>query len=171
MSADESDSDPPTLTDTLYDPDDPLRGALRELFEAVSINHTRRAESEPAPGVEAVQEDYTASIEGGRSIEGTRTTSGIGHLDSLEGHLGFAAGVILGNALIFGEPTLLYLDESPPTATQVEQYQDLTAEWYYPQAVDAGVPDARLESRAVLDATHIELEQIERYAEYWLLEK
>lgn len=78
----------------------------------------------------------------------------------------------LPNALLLGEPIQVYLDNAPPTEPYGECYQNLTSEWYHSAAVNTNIPESRLESRlAELEADVVDFEDIEYYAEYWLLER
>jgi hypothetical protein len=159
------------ITDTAYDPDDELRDLLDDLA-TVRVSYGSDHEIDLPGELTALQRDYEmVFVEDGDefTLSGTETTGSLGMFLSLEGNLGFAAGIVLQHALILGEPTQCYTDETVPSDPSLGRYQDLTAEWYQPAAVEQGIHEARLSNRAVdLRATGLSLDEIERYGRHWL---
>ena len=159
------------ITDTAYDPNGELRGFLKELA-TVEVNYGADREINLPGELVAQQRDYEMVFvedENEFTLSGTETTGSLGVFLSLEGNLGFASGIALQHALLLGEPTHCYTDETVPSDPALGRYQDLTAEWYRPAAVEQGLPAARLSNRAVdLRATGIALDEVERYARHWL---
>jgi hypothetical protein len=170
--------DAPETTETAYGPDGALRELLEEVLETAHIEYgDQRPFSLPIGDseVEGLSIDYELMFEdpevGMFTLDGTETYSPIGVFMSLSGHLGLAASVALAQALAHGEPTQAYLDEAPPPEwpPNADPYQDLTAEWYRPWAVEAGVDDARLANRgAGFEHELIPVSQLEHYATVWL---
>lgn len=159
------------ITDTAYDPDADLRGLLEDLA-SVEVSYHSDQEIDLPGGLSAIQREYEMVFEDAGetySLEGTETTASIGMFISLQGNLGFASGIILHHAVMLGEPTQIYTDENVPSDPAVDQYQDLTAEWYRPVAVEKGFPAARLEKRPIgFETTEVTLAELEKYAEIWL---
>ena len=160
------------VTDTAYEPDADLRDSLVSL-EDVAVSYQADQELDLPGELTAKQREYTMSYgtdDGDElTLSGTETMGAPGMFVSLEGSLGFAAGIILQHALILGEPTQCYTDEGIPRDASMSRYQDLTAEWYRPAAVEQGLPQARLEHRTVdFEATELPLKETERYARQWL---
>lgn len=119
-------------------------------------------------GTEAFQEETTMMF-GEFEVSGFETTSGYGYFVSLEGHLGLASAIVLTHALRLGEPTQCYIDQGPPPALVDEPLQDLTAEWYPESIAEMGLPEKRLEKRAInYDAEMISLSKLEHYTRLWL---
>jgi len=159
------------ITDMAYDADTDLRELLEEIA-TVKVKYQTEQEIDLSGELTAHQRRYTMvfdDVDDAFTLSGTETTSSLGTFISLEGNLGFAAGIVLHHALILGEPTQCYTDEMVPQDPVAGRHQDLTAEWYRPAAVKQGLPQARLDQRAVnLQATGISLREIERYAKHWL---
>ena len=160
------------VTKDPYTPGEELESLINNELEDVRVSYTSDTEIDLPAGLTAQQRDYEMTLRDDGDefvLSGTETASGIGMFLSLEGHLGFAAGIILSHALILGQPTQIYTDEGLSGDPVFDEYQDLTAEWYQPAAVDNGLPEARLSQRtADLEATKISLNEIERYARHWL---
>jgi len=156
-----------SLTDTEYAPEDALRELLIDAGGEITIRYDNEHEMDLGP-ITAVQRDYAVNYEG-YELSGTETESALGVMLSLDGHLGLAATTILVSSIEYGEPQLLYLDEAPPADSWGERYQDISAEWYQPEAAEQGIPDRRMDSRAdEFDADEIGLGQLEEWAEAWL---
>jgi hypothetical protein len=159
----------PRITGTAYEPDAKLRELLAEVLTEATIDYGEKQESELPGGHTNVQRDYAVDF-GEFELSGFETVSPIGMFVSLEGHLGLAASVVLGQALRAGSPSRTYTDElPPPDGTAGELYQDLTAEWYHPRAVEAGADEVRMQNRAEgFEHEPIELAELERYVRVWL---
>jgi hypothetical protein len=159
------------ITSTPYDPDADLQDLLTNELAEVRVTYDADREIDLPGGLTAQQREYEMTLEDENNkftLSGTETTSGLGMFLSLEGNLGFASGIILNHALMLGEPTQAYTDESLSNPS-VEQYQDLTAEWYRPTAVDKGFPETRLQNRPVdFESTEVSLAELEKYARIWL---
>jgi len=157
----------PSITDTAYEPAGDLRELLAEAGREIRIDYGEETELDLG-GVIAVQRDYAVQYEG-YELEGTETQSGLGIMLSLEGYLGLAATTVLVSSVQHGEPTLLYLDELPPISAYGDRYEDISVEWYYPEAVDQGAADARMQSRVdEFDGEEIGISRLEEWGEAWL---
>lgn len=158
-----------TITDDGYSPDDEIKTLLSEFIAETELNvHKQREFSESIGDIE--QKSFTVEYREFES-EGTETYGPTGMMASYEGHLGFASCLILAHCLRVGEPTHCYID----TSEAIEElslwdrdYEDITAEWYIPKAVEIGVPETRMEARTGYEHEFIELEEIERYTRVWL---
>ena len=158
------------ITDTAYEPDTDLRDRLNALSD-VEVDYQADREIDLPGELTAQQRDYTmASTTGDEFVlSGTETTGSLGMLLSLDGNLGFASAIALHHAVILGEPTQCYTDERVPEDVSSDIYQDLTVEWYRPAAVEAEIPQARLNQRGLdFDTTGISLKEVEQYAKNWL---
>jgi len=159
------------ITDTAYDPDDELRNLLDDL-ETAEVSYGSDHQIDLPGELVAQQRDYEMVFvedDDEFTLSGTETMGSLGTFLSLEGNLGFASGIVLYHALILGEPTQCYTDETVPSDPSPGRYQDLTAEWYHPAAIEQDIPEARLNNRAVdFRATGLSLDEIERYAGHWL---
>jgi len=154
-------------TDADYEPADDLRELLIEAGGEIRIDYGDSSEINPG-GLTMLQRDYSVHYEG-FELAGTETQSGFGLMLSLEGYLGLAATTILVSSIQYGKPTLVYIDDAPPASAYGERYEDISAEWYTTEAVDQGVPEARMEARPDgFEADRIELERVEAWAEAWL---
>lgn len=156
-------------TSTPYDPDEELRELLDEPLTESTVQYGDAREYETREGIEAMQRKYRVKL-GEFELDGTETFSPAGVIVSLEGHLGFAASVLLSNALAYGVPTLCYVDDAPPPGSPWgDRYQDLTGEWYRPPAVDAGLPETRMQTRLdEFDDEQLDFEEVEEWARIWL---
>jgi hypothetical protein len=156
------------VTATEYVPDDDLRELLDEVLQEATVSYGDEQDLELSAGIEGMQRDYEVTF-GEFEASGFETYTSLGVSVSLEGHLGLAASVILSQATFTGAPTQTYTDEAPPATLSDDPYQDLTAEWYHPKAVEIGFPESRLEQRTGgLDHDPIGLDELERYARVWL---
>jgi hypothetical protein len=156
------------ITATGYDPDDELRGLLNEVLQDATVSYGDEQDLDLSAGIEGFQREYEVTF-GEFGLSGFETYTSLGVFVSLEGHLGLAASVILSQAMMTGVPTQTYTDEAPPASLFDDPYQDLTAEWYHPQAVEMGFPESRLEKRiGEFDHDPIGLGELERYARVWL---
>ena len=159
------------ITDTAYDPDAGLRNQLDELA-SVEVDYQADREVDPPGELTAQQREYTMVFTDGDDefeLSGTETTGSLGMFLSLEGTLGFASAIALHHAVMLGKPTQCYTDETVSKDVSSEIYQDLTVEWYQPAAVEAELPQARLNRRGEkFDATSISLGDVEQHAEDWL---
>lgn len=160
------------ITGTEYEPDTSLEELLTGELETTEVSYNSDEEIELPGGLSAYQRKYEMKLDSGGGefiLKGTETTSPIGMFVSLEGNLGFASGIVLNHALILGEPTQAYTDEAISVENPAETYQDLTAEWYRPDAVENGFPEARLANRiGDFEHTEVSIEELERYARHWL---
>jgi len=157
----------PVITDKAYQPSEDLQPLLIEAGDEITITKSEQEEVPLGP-MAAIQRSYDAEYEG-FSVGGFETTSQYGHFLSLEGHLGVSATTVLVTAIKLGTPTLTYLDERDPDSITIDTYEDLTAEWYYPKAVEIGVPELRMEARHdEFEAEEIPLDQLEEWALRWL---
>jgi len=159
--------DSPAVTDTPYEPDPELRTYLEEAGQEIHLTDKSVTSFELLGGLDARQEKYNVEYEG-FSLSATETQSPVGVFISLDGHLGLAATTHLVSALVHGQITQVYSDEAPPPDGWSERYQDLTAEWYQPKAVDAGLPEKRLSSSRAFEAERLTVEQLEEWADTWL---
>lgn len=161
---------PTQITEPSYGPDADLAALLEAFGARVEVDYNDRTTTELPAGLTAQREHYRAYIDSPETgIDGTRTIASFGTVVSLSGHLGFAAAQLLINARVFGSPTLLYMDDAPPPDGWGERYQDVTAEWYRPEAVDAGLPEARRESRpGGFSAAEIAVGELETWARRYL---
>lgn len=152
-----------------YEPDSELRSLLDDVAPEVTIEYDAEHEiSLGDTGVDAVQRDYTVAAEG-FELDGTETQSPLGIMVSLDGHLGLAATTQLVNALQYGQITLLYMDESPPRDAWGDRYEDTTAEWYYPRAVELGLPEKRMATRPDrFETDALDVGDLEQWARAWL---
>jgi hypothetical protein len=156
------------VTATKYDPDDDLRELLEEVLHDATVSYGDEQDLDLSADIEGFQRDYEV-VFGEFEVSGFETYTPLGVFLSLEGHLGLAASVIISQAMHTGVPTQTYTDEAPPASLFEDPYQDLTAEWYHPQAVEMGFPASRLEKRiGGLDHDPIGLGELERYARVWL---
>jgi hypothetical protein len=156
-----------SITDTAYEPDGDLRELLIEAGGEIRIDYGDETELDLGE-LAAVQRDYSVRYEG-FELDGTETQSGLGLLLSLDGHLGLAATTVLVSSIQYGTPTLVYLDDAPPVEAYGDRYQDISAEWYHPAAVEKGIPEARMTGRAgEYEADEISLGRVEEWAEAWL---
>jgi len=159
------------VTETAYEPDPDLRDQLDELV-SVEVDYQADREVDLPGELIAQQREYTMVFDDADdefTLSGTETTGSLGMLLSLSGNLGFASAIALHHAVMLGEPTQCYTDETVSIDVSSEIYQDLTVEWYQPAAVEAGLPQARLNQRGKeFDATSISLGDVERHAEDWL---
>lgn len=157
----------PSITDTAYEPGGDLRELLVDAGGEIRIDYGEETELDLS-GLTAVQRDYSVHYEG-FELNGTETQSGLGLLLSLDGHLGLAATAVLVSSIQYGVPTLVYLDDAPPATAYGDRYQDISAEWYHPAAVDTGIPEARMTRRVgQYEADKIDLGRVEDWAEAWL---
>jgi len=157
----------PSITDTAYEPDDDLRELLVDAGGEIRIEYGDETELDLGE-LAAIQRDYSVRYEG-FELGGTETQSGLGLLLSLDGHLGLAATAVLVSSLQYGTPTLVYLDDAPPVEAYGDRYQDISAEWYHPAAVDKDIPEARMARRVgEYEADEISLGRVEEWAEAWL---
>lgn len=155
------------ISPTAYDPDETLRNQLKEVFEKAQISYGATTERRIG-GYTFRHRDYTVIL-GEFELSGYETLSPLGVFSSLEGHVGLAASVVLVHATVWGEITQVYLDDAPPPDQYGERYQDLTAEWYREVAIEAGVPERRMETRiSQFKADMIDIDQLEEYAQFWL---
>jgi hypothetical protein len=155
------------ITEVKYTPPDSLEPLLVEAASEIKINYAEEREFDLGPS-EATQRDYSVTYEG-FELDGTETLSAVGVLLSLDGHLGLTATTILISSLKYGAPTLLYMDEEVETTAVTDHYEDISAEWYFPQAVDQGLHESRMESRPDrYEANMMEIDQLEEWAEQWL---
>jgi hypothetical protein len=159
------------ITDTAYEPDTDLRDRLNAVAD-VEIDYQADREIDLPGELTAQQREYTmASTTAGDEfvLSGTETTGSHGVLLSLDGNLGFACAIALHHAVILGEPTQCYTDERVPDDVSSDIYQDITAEWYRPAAVEAELPPARLNQRGLdFETSGITLKEVEQYAMNWL---
>jgi len=159
------------ITDTAYDPDTDLRDRLDGLA-SVEVDYQADREVDLPGELSAQQREYTMVFDDGDdefALSGTETTGSLGMFISLDGNLGFASAIALHHAVIVGEPTQCYTDERVSEGVSSDIYQDLNVEWYRPAAVEAGIPQARLNQRGLdFDTTGISLKEIEQYARNWL---
>lgn len=153
---------------TPYEPNDELRELLSEVRTGATIDYGTEQTFKVA-GHPATQRQYEVAFDE-FELEATETESAVGMMVSFEGHLGLAAATLLANALVYGEPTQTYVDDAPPQDGSFgDRYQDLTGEWYVEAAVDAGLPEARLDQRSEqFDADLLDVDELERYARIWL---
>jgi len=159
------------VTDTAYEPEPDLRDQLDDLA-GVEVDYQADREVDLPGELTAQQREYTMVFDDGDdefALSGTETSGSLGMLLSLDGNLGFASAIALHHAVMLGEPTHCYTDESVPEDVSADIYQDLTVEWYQPAAVEAEIPQARLNQRDIeFDATGISLKEVERFARNWL---
>jgi hypothetical protein len=157
------------ITADAYEPDAELRALLDDELGAARVSYPDGQEGTPLSGVEGTQRSLRVTLDEEWELTGTETISEIGQLLSLQGTLGFAAGLALSYARRLGEPTLSYVDDAPPPSAAGERYQDLSVEWYTPAAVEAGVPTARRQRRGIgEEQDDLSLETVEHYARVWL---
>lgn len=156
------------ITETVYEPDDELEQLMDEVLHEAVVSYGNKETISLSAGVEGFQRDYDVSFDE-FELSGFETYTSLGVMVSLEGHLGLAASMTLSQSLALGVPTQTYTDEAPPASLFDEPYQDLTAEWYRPKAIEMGFPESRLEKR-IGDLEHdpIEFSELERYARVWL---
>jgi hypothetical protein len=155
------------VTGTAYQPDSELEDLLTAL-DSAHISTDSEQEIDLPGGLSARQIQVSGSFDG-FEIEGAETFSPLGTFMSFEGYLGLTASLVLYFARTLGEPTQIYLDSAPPATVRRDQYEDITAEWYTPQAVEAGLPETRLEARSVrFDEQKINLGKVEEWAQMWL---
>lgn len=161
------------ITDAGYQPAPDLAEALAGFERRVSVDYGEQTTTDLPGDLTAQREQYRAYIDDpGRGVDGTRTITGFGMVISLSGHLGFASAQLLANARVFGDPTLCYMDDAPPPSGWGERYQDVTAEWYRPTAVDAGIPAARRATRPEdFDADDVSVAELEEWTRLYLGEK
>lgn len=159
------------ITDTTYDPAPDLRDQL-DVLTSVEVDYQADREVDLPGELTAQQREYTmvfTTSDDDFELSGTETTGSLGMFLSLEGALGFASAIALHHAVMLGKPTQCYTDETVSKGDSPEIYQDLTVEWYQPAAVEAGLPQARLNQRGKeFDATSISLPEIEQHATDWL---
>lgn len=156
------------ITKKRYNPDNELQELLKEVKTDARLHYEEERSTSLFGDYEVKRLSYTVNFDG-FELEGTETISPIGIFTSFSGHLGCAASVILSNSLTYGEPTQIYIDEATASPSGPTEYRDLTAEWYFEHAVEAGVPEARLENRVVdLRPEHIPLSQLENWVKVWL---
>ncbi|WP_330630718.1 hypothetical protein [Halocatena halophila] len=118
------------ITSTEYAPDQELAELLSEFAaETTLTTHS----DEKMQGAE--QKKFTVHHRD-LDIGGTETYSAYAVMGSYEGHLGFAACLILTHAINLGEPTHCYVDSSE-TLDKIREmmgtddvYRDMTAEWF-----------------------------------------
>lgn len=159
------------ITDTAYEPDTDLRDRLNALAD-VEVEYQADREIDLPGELTAQQRDYTMAFTTAGDefvLSGTETIGSLGMFLSLEGNLGLASAIALHHAVILGEPTQCYTDERVTEDVSSDLYQDLTAEWYRPAAVEAEIPQARINQRGLdFDTTGISLKEVEQYARDWL---
>ena len=156
------------ITDAEYVPDDELDRLLDKFGSETKITYGEESEIGFSVDLQGTQREYSAFFDD-FEIEGFETYTDLGYLLSLEGNLGFAAGIGLQHARTLGVPTLTYTDEAPAAGVIGDAYQDLSVEWYTPDAVEAGLAELRLEKRVgPFDHDRVGLETLERYARVWL---
>lgn len=163
-----SDNNQPEITETVYEPDDEIEQPFDEVLNEATVSYGDKQDFTLSAGIEGFQRDYDVTFDE-FELSGFETYTPLGVMMSLEGHLGLAAVMTLAQSLALGVPTQTYTDEAPPASLFDEPYQDLTAEWYRPQAIEMGFPESRLEKR-IGDLEHepIEFSELERYARVWL---
>ena len=163
-----SDDTAPAYTATAYDPDDELKRLLRDALKTLRIEYGAK---QAVPELHGIQREYTLT-DAVDELSGFETQSGLVLMASLEGYPGLAAAAVLAFSLQYGEPTLVYLDcqTLPDDLGWLDtEYEDLTAEWYTPEAVEAGLPEMRMQSRdASFEADTLDLATVERWARHYL---
>jgi hypothetical protein len=156
------------ITDDAYDPADELRELLAEVRSDAKLHYEEERTTQLFGDYEVTRLSYTVTFDG-FELEGTETISSIGIFTSLSGHLGCAGSVMLSNSLTYGEPTQIYIDEATASPSGPTEYRDLTVEWYFEPAVEAGIPEARLENRVVdFRSDLVSLSQLEDWVKIWL---
>ncbi len=161
---------PPTyqITNEPYDPNDEFQELINDVRCNARLHYEEERTFQLPGGFKATQLKYTVTFEE-FELTGTETITSLGVMVSLSGHLGCATSVVLANALTYGEPTQTYIDEGNASATLPTQYHDLTAEWYFEPAVEAGVPETRLSNRAIDCKTNlVPLDRLEEWGRVWL---
>lgn len=158
---------PERITETAYDPPVVVMDALQGERMEVEYDDEREFQvgGNPATQIDLRVIDTLRDVE----ISLTETTSVVGHLASAQGDIGLAAVYHCSLARNLGEPTLIYTDERITLGDLDERYHDLSAEWYRPNAVEAGVVDARKNQHAdSYDAVSMTLDELESLAMRYL---
>lgn len=155
------------ITATEYDLEGELKPLLAGFIRETELSDIE-TEHHTVEGEAAEQKHFTVTYREFQLV-GTETYSTLGVMASYNGHLGLAAALVLAHARQLGVPTLCYHDQLDGDDVLEAAGKDLTAEWYHPEAVRAGLPEMRMEHRAVAyEHTDVGLGTIEDYATVWL---
>lgn len=156
------------ITDDAYEPNHEIQELLSEV-RSDALMHYKEEETFPFPGdKEANPLSYKLTYNE-LELAGKEQDTSYGVIISLEGHVGFAASVVLHISETYGEPTNAYIDENNVADIRPSQCCNLMAEWYIKAAVETGFPKLRLKNRTGnLDAEIVTTDRLEEWARGWL---
>jgi len=136
--------------------------------DAIRVQYNTEDELQLEDGLVAKRVQYNAVYigeDGDRVFGVTETYSPLGLILRMQAHLNPAAAYILVQSRAFGEPTQVYTEDAG-----LGESGDvvLTAEWYHDGAVEAEIPQSRLdESIRDSGGVLLETEKLEDCARSW----